>query len=118
MYHVNRSVAVIKPKQPFFDWLKSTPDWDLDLTLDNLRVDCTALLVPEFDEPENAVSYIDDRFEQIFEMELSSWYEDKKLWPAKRDLQTFWEWFEVELHSVVVDVPDEDISETSIGVLH
>jgi hypothetical protein len=118
MFHVNRSVAVIKPRQPFFDWLRNTPDWDLDLTLDNLRVDCTALLIPEFDEPEDAVNYVDERFEQIFEMELASWYEDKKLWPPKRDLKTFWEWFDVELHSVVVDVPDEDINETSIGVLH
>ena len=34
MYTVNRLIAIIKPKQPFMDWLESTPGWDLDLSLD------------------------------------------------------------------------------------
>ncbi len=113
MEYVNRSLAVIKPRQPFFDWLKDTPDWDLDLTLETLRLDCTSLLIPEFDEPEDAISYIDDMFEQIFEMELASWYEDQQLWPQKRTLKMFWEWFEIELHSMVIDTTEEEDDEAS-----
>lgn len=111
MEYVNRSLAVIKPRQPFFDWLKSTPDWDLDLTLETLRVDCTALLIPEFEEPEGAVGYIDDMFEQIFDMELASWSEDTATWPQKRNLRMFWEWFDVELHSMVIDATDGEAGE-------
>lgn len=55
MYFVDRSVAVIKPKQPFLDWLNNMPDNDIDLSLDNLRADCTVLLIPEYDEPEEGV---------------------------------------------------------------
>jgi hypothetical protein len=107
MEYVDRSLAVIKPRQLFFDWLKETPDWDLDLTLETLRVDCSALLIPEFDEPEEAVAYIDDMFEQIFDMELASWCTDEGCWPKKRTLKMFWEWFDVELHSTVIDTADE-----------
>ena len=52
MYFVDRSVAVIKPKQPFVDWLNQVPDNDMELSLDSLRADCTVILIPEFDEPE------------------------------------------------------------------
>ena len=107
MEYVDRSLVVIKPRQAFFDWLKETPDWELDLTLETLRVDCTALLIPEFEEPEGAISYVDDIFEQIFEMELASWCADEKVWPQKRTLKMFWEWFDVELHSMVIDTADE-----------
>jgi hypothetical protein len=34
---INRTVAIIKPKQPFLDWLKGLPDWDVKLTLRELR---------------------------------------------------------------------------------
>ena len=107
MEYVNRSLAVIKPRQPFFEWLQKTPDWDVDLTLETLRVDCSSLLLPEFDEPEEAVAYIDNMFEQIFDMELASWYMDESTWPEKRTLKMFWEWFDVELHSTVIDTTDE-----------
>lgn len=100
---VNRSVAVIKPKKPFLDWLNTAPDNEVELTLDNIRADCNVLLLPDFDEPEEAVTYIDDLYEQLFEMELAAWYEDTQLWPKQRSLKLFWEWFDVELHSTVID---------------
>lgn len=110
MYFVDRSVAVIKPKAPFLAWLNAVPGNDMiDLSLDALRSDCTALLLPEFDEPEDAISYIDEIFEQVFRMELASWYEDDALWPADRSLKTFWEWFDVEVHSMLLDTVDADI---------
>ena len=118
MEYVDRSLAVIKPRQPFFDWLKETPDWDLDLTLETLRVDCSALLIPEFDEPEEAVAYIDDMFEQIFDMELASWCMDESIWPKKRTLKMFWEWFDVELHSTVIDTADEMDDAPQAEILH
>ncbi len=107
MEYVNRSLALIKPRQLFFDWLINTPDWDIDLTLEQLRLDCTSLLIPEFEEPEEAVSYIDEMYERLFEMELASWVQEPEHWPQKRTLQMFWEWFDVELHSLVIDTVEE-----------
>ncbi|NHR04922.1 hypothetical protein HA052_06895 [Chromobacterium haemolyticum] len=110
MYFVDRSVAVIKPKQPFLDWLNQAPDNDMDLALDSLRADCTVILLPEFDEPEEGVAYIDEIYEQLFKMELASWYEDEETWPKDLSLKAFWEWFDVEIHSTVIDSVDADIS--------
>ena len=54
MFVVDRTVALVRPKQPMLDWLLAQPDNDVDITLDMLRTDCTVLLVPEGEEPEDA----------------------------------------------------------------
>jgi hypothetical protein len=61
MYTINRLIAIIKPKEPFMDWLESTPGWELDLSLDNIRDDCMALLIPVYGENEKAMKYIEYR---------------------------------------------------------
>jgi len=42
---INRYVAILKPKQPFLDWLESQADWDVDITLEELRADRCAYLM-------------------------------------------------------------------------
>lgn len=102
---INRTVAVIKPKQAFLDWLKSVPDWDLKLTLDDLRKeDCTTLLIPEFFSLDQAHRYVESLHTALFEVELDGWYRDRKLWPKRRNLALFRKWFDIELHSMVIDV--------------
>lgn len=111
MYFVDRSVAVIKPKAKFLEWLESLPEEGegVDLTLDQLRSDCTVLLIPEYEEPEEAVAYIDEIFEQIFKMELASWHEDEASWPKDMSLKAFWETFDIEIHAMLIDTVDEEL---------
>ena len=42
-----------------------------DLTVEQLRTNCSVFLVPQFDEPESVISYFDERYQQIFEAELA-----------------------------------------------
>ncbi len=109
MHTINRFIAVIKPKQPFLDWLKSQPDWDLDTTLKELGDDCNAFLIPEYDTVEQAMRYIERQHKYIFELHLFDWYTDESTWPEKRTLSVFRDWFDVEIHSVVYDMVDEHI---------
>lgn len=115
MFVVDRTVALVRPKQPMLDWLLAQPDNDVDITLEMLRTDCTVLLVPEGEEPEDAISYIDEIFGQVFEMELTSWYDETERWPANRTLKLFWEWFDVEVHSLVIDTMDEPLLNRPAG---
>ena len=48
MYFVDRSAVVLKPTQNFLDWLKSTDQDVPDLTIEQLRANCSVFLVPEF----------------------------------------------------------------------
>jgi len=49
MNEVNRSVFVVRAKEPFLQWLNSLPDPG-DFTLDEVNRDSTAYLLPEFED--------------------------------------------------------------------
>jgi hypothetical protein len=108
---LNRTVAILRPKQPLLDWLHASPGPDLKLSLDDLRQgDNLALLVPEFDYLDDAREFILHNSELIFALELEGWFTDPKLWPPNRTREMFLEWFDVELHSMVVDIGSQPLS--------
>ena len=100
---INRTVAIIKPRQPYLDWATSLPDAPTDLTLNDLRRDCTAILLPQADEPAEAEAFIARIYADLFEMELEAWSRDRRVWPVTRPYHTFREWFACEVHSTVLD---------------
>ena len=109
MNSVDRRVAIIRPKGPFLKWLKNMPNWDLDLTLKDLKAECLSILIPGFEDSEKTDSFMKAIYERIFEAELSGWYKDETVWPQKRSYALFRRWFDVEIHSIVVDTLDEEI---------
>ena len=114
MYFVDRTAVVLKPTVRFFFLLKSADDNMPDLTVEQLRTNCSVFLIPEFDEPEAAVSYFDERYQQIFEAELSGWEADKAKWPQDMSLKAFWEFFDIEIHDMVLDMEDADLNVTPV----
>lgn len=104
MTEINRSVVVVKPKQPYLDWVQSLDDEGTNVTLADLQQDCTAFLVPELLDEEHQEEILAQYHDVLFEYELASWIEDDALWPPKRNLTMFKEWFETEFSSLVVDV--------------
>ncbi len=104
-YFVERSVAVIKPKQLFLDWINQTfTELPHELTLESIRIDCNSYLIPEVAELEDGINFIDNKFFDLFELELASWNEDKDTWPKNLTLKMFWEWFDVEIHQTTIDL--------------
>jgi hypothetical protein len=66
------------------------------------------------DGPKAVDSWIRANHRVLFENELEGWYTDPDLWPKKRDLRTFRQWFQVEAHSVIEDtvggpIVDDDL---------
>lgn len=114
MHLINRAVAVIKPRQRYFDWTRSLPDVLDELTLADLQRDCTTILIPEFDSLRESEAFIADMATHLFEIELDAWDHDTRTWPTNRDSHTFREWFDVEIHSMVLDAADEDITREAI----
>lgn len=101
---VNRAVLVVKPKRPFLDWLRETEDPPAEATLEFLRKDCNAYLIPVVESDEDERRVIRRYHKRLFENELTGWLTNKSQWPKRRGLETFLTWFEVEIHSVVTDL--------------
>jgi hypothetical protein len=104
MAEINRSLIIVKPKQPFLDWLRSIDPEDKNLQPEEINDDATAYLIPELETPDQQDHIIDWCAEFVFEQELWSWYTDEDMWPVGRDVKMFREWFAIEFHSLVNDV--------------
>ena len=108
---VNRTAVTIVGAQPYDDWTRQT-DGDANkgaLTVRRAKTFGTAYLLPEFDLEEDVQEWVEENAAWLFEFQLSAWTDDESAWPQSRDLQTFREWFRVDIHNIVVDVGDDDI---------
>jgi len=103
---VNRSVVIVRPKQPLVDWVNQTPEVKprKKLTLEDMRASRTVLLVPQDTTMAQAREYVEALKPYLFEMQLNLWYRDPRTWPREKSNAPFDEWFDLELHTLVVDL--------------
>jgi hypothetical protein len=103
---VKRAAITVTPKQPYIDWANG--------------LDEDGVKIGEDFQPERRVYLIEDvsyvipferdvivrpYFKAIFDEELNSWHRRESDWPAPCTYETFLAWFEVEVHSMVIDLP-------------
>lgn len=104
MQEIERVAAILKPSETMLEWINAQAEEENEqVTLEDIQTDCTVILLPTFDEEEDAEDYLNDIYDELFTNELSAWNEDESTWPENRSLDTFLEWFEIEFHSVVYD---------------
>jgi len=107
---VNRSAILLKYKAPAIVWINEADPHDDDpgSTADSVNEERTVYLISDGDsESDEAVKrWIKRNYKVLFEEELEGWYTDPELWPQKRTLKLFREWFEVECHTVLIDTVD------------
>lgn len=103
MYNIDRIAAIIKPTEHFLKWLKSTSYKDEALNLEDIQTDCSIVLIPDFEDITQASEFIEDNYEAIFENELLLWNEDNSDWPEVLTLDSFYQWFDVHFHTMVLD---------------
>ena len=101
---VNRSIVIVRPKQPYIDWANACDDGPRTLTHQSLPNWASIYLIPEFEDEAGVRRILKGYFHEIFENELYGWSTDESTWPTKRDFQTFKEWFHCEFHDFVEDL--------------
>jgi hypothetical protein len=108
---INRTAVTITGAKPFTDWMLETAG-DAPkgaLIVPRAKTYGAAFLLPEFDLEEDVQEWVEDNATALFEFQLEAWTADESAWPATRDLKTFRAWFNIDIHSIVVDVADEEI---------
>ncbi len=61
-------------------------------------------------EKGNRIPILSFKHPLLFEQELVGWSQDEDAWPTKRDFHTFLEWFDIEFHSMVLDLAEGELS--------
>jgi hypothetical protein len=114
MYSINRSAAIIFPKQPYIKWANSMPGDGREFTAASFKNDCTVILIPEYDTEKQARAFINKIWQDIFEEELWGWCTDETLWPKDRTQKMFSQWFSIKFHSEVIDLVKGQIEKTLV----
>jgi len=109
-YTLNRTVAVLVPKQPFMEWLNTVDPDDQTLTIEDLRNDNEVFLIPQFSDHTKSVKWLEARWDFLFEHMLMGWVADETMWPQGRNLAMFRDWFAIETHSMVWDLSEETLT--------
>jgi hypothetical protein len=100
---LNRSPIVVKPKQPFLEWIHTADPTSLDLTLLDLLREPTIYLIPECDTDDEVAEVLTELCDEIFEEQLANWYTDRSKYPPDRTSDIFCRWFDYQDHSMLVD---------------
>lgn len=95
-------VAIVTPKQPFYDWAKVLDaDGGPQASEISPQEFTTAFLIDSVDELENA---IEPYWDEVFREMLESWCAVPSLWPAGRSYEMFCIWFDVQIVDLVFDL--------------
>ena len=109
MKEANRSLVVVKPRQPYVGWANSFVEDDDEVHgIAFFHRDCTAYLIDEIEEEGDEERILKKVYRRIFEEALYAWMTDESVWPEKRDYPTFRAWFDVAFHSLVFDLCDDE----------
>lgn len=103
---INRNAIILNPRKPFFDWLNSV--YSEDEKVEELD-DPNIYLVKSMDSEEHVMEWLKKNYHSLFENELNDWVTNMDDWPEKRTWKLFQDWFEVKIHSMVLDVEDEPV---------
>ncbi len=118
MEQINRCLAILLPRQPYVDWLNSLRESrDKIWSLQDFNDQGFAYLIPEYSQLSDMRKYVQDNFQVVFEDALSRGLANEDRWPSKRGRETFEAWFEVEIHSRILDLSEEPLRVRSIRSL-
>lgn len=106
---LNPSALVVKPKEPFLDWLHKADPTSHELALEDLVSEPTVYLIPECETSEEVAEVLQELCEKIFVDQLDGWYRDQAPWPKDSSFDVFSRWFDFEHHSMLMDLCDEPL---------
>lgn len=110
-YTINRSIIFVLPKQVALDWIVAADPAPLGSSLEQVRSEVDGYLVSQekVETTEDAQRWVYKRWGMFFEQFLVEWYTDETLWPKKRSLKMFKEWFDIRYHAMLWDLCDEPV---------
>ena len=106
---LNRSAVVVKPTQPFLDGLHSADPTSRESHWDEVGQEPTIYRIPECDTKDEVREVLEELCEEIFVEQLDSWFRDMTTWPTDRSYEAFCRWFDVQYHSMLIDLCDEPL---------
>lgn len=109
---INRGALILTYKQPALDWIKENDPYEEgnELSLALINEEKTVYLISD-DEAESVEEWLEANFLNLLEYELSGHYPDDEIRPDGFNFEMFLQWFDYEVHTVVLDTVGAEIIE-------
>lgn len=104
---INRTLLTLRPNENFLEWLQQTGDENAEIREEDLWEDSNAYLIEEVDNESDLEEVLKARYRELFVAELSDWVDDDQLWPEDLSYESFCNFFQAEVQTVVIDLVDE-----------
>ena len=104
--NVRRTALIIKPKEPFFDWLTSV---DKTTVVKESEQDHDVYLLPDFETIEEMEKWLKTNFDDLFTDQMNNWWTDENSLVQNRNFKMFKEWFDFSMHTMIWDTLEEEI---------
>lgn len=113
---LNRSIGILKPKAPFYEWLESLPD-PTKIDPSEYEEHTSIFLLPTYEMLDDREEIKKQFFDLMFERALHDWWLDESDWPKTRDLKAFHEWFDLQILDGISDLVDAPLIEDEVEEL-
>jgi hypothetical protein len=104
---VNRGALILRYKEPAVRWINDADPSPSShpVALESANEERNVYLISDSagDDSQSLERWLKRHYAEIFEIELEGWYTDAALWPKQRSYELFRQWFEPELHTVLID---------------
>jgi hypothetical protein len=100
---IDRNAILVRPKKPFYGWLNKIFKEENPISE---KEENNIYLIREMGSNEDIKKWIKKNFDNLFVNELNDWYTDESGWPTNRTYKMFCDWFDVEVHSMVLDLEE------------
>ena len=105
MRRVKRAAVCIRPKQPYIDWANGLEEGGVKIGAEFMPAETVYMIDDLAEGSIDAEALLEPYYAVIFEEELGGWHRVEADWPKRRDFETFQAWFDMEVHSMVLDLP-------------
>lgn len=105
--YINRNAIIIKPRQPFLDWLSNLyPEENFEENIKETNIYLVDNTIEDIEK------FLKKKYDRFFKMELEDWHTNKKEWPQRRNYKMFNLWFQVEKSKMVYDLEKEPVQKS------
>ncbi len=106
MHFLNFSFVnlIVRPKQPFLDWLYRVDDPEKELTMEDIAHDTSTFLLPDYDTNTVRDHLLKSHFKRVFIIWLKRWYNSPVDFPKPITLNGDFFIHDFKWGSIVVDL--------------
>jgi len=116
---VNRSLVMLFSNEQMVEFINAFPEFALNkISMEEINDEPLSLMIPEFDEFDKAIGFLNQKKVEIFKIQVESWVGESESLDDKLNIkiESLEDWFDVVFSSMVIDLDYVPISKEELVI--